>query len=283
LSNATELSDRWRTNLESWAIPDEVLANSPESPWVLPRQLFMRRAEFRLRAPTGPSFERAWEALEPPGSVLDVGSGAGTACLPLLARATAVTAVDTDECLLSVLKDSADHLGTTAQALLGRWPDVAGEVSPADVVVCHHVFYNVADIEPFLTELTTHALRRVVAEMTAVHPLSFLNPLWERFWGIVRPSVPTAEDMLALLVELGLDPSYELWSPAGEPELQSFDDLVEVTRRRLCLPPSRTAEVASALDEQRRHEHHFGDPRAFGADLMTIWWSGTAQERHLSV
>ena len=81
-------------DLESWAIPPEILASSPESPWVLPRQLFTRRAELRLEAPSSPSSRRAWEALDPPGSVLDVGTGAGAACLPLAARATALTAVD---------------------------------------------------------------------------------------------------------------------------------------------------------------------------------------------
>ena len=34
-------------------------------------------------APAGASYERAWAALAPSGTVLDVGSGAGAACLPL--------------------------------------------------------------------------------------------------------------------------------------------------------------------------------------------------------
>src|SRR5437764_12809678 len=91
------LLNRWREDLAAWAIPDHIIAAAAESPWVLPRQVFARRADRLMREPTGPSFERAWEALDPPGSVLDVGSGAGAASLPLAPRARMVTAVDSDE------------------------------------------------------------------------------------------------------------------------------------------------------------------------------------------
>jgi len=64
-------------------------------------------------------------------------------------------------------------------------------------VTCHHVLYNVAELGPFVTALTSHARRLVVVELTARHPLTALNPLWERFHGLVRPNVPTACDALA--------------------------------------------------------------------------------------
>jgi SAM-dependent methyltransferase len=276
VSTAAELMERWRRDLESWAIPDEIFAATPESPWVLPRQLFARRAELRLEAPSGPSFERAWEALATPGSVLDIGTGAGAACLPLVARATEITVVDSDAELLSVLAASARRLGADVRQICGRWPDVAGEVDAADLVTCHHVLYNVPDIGPFLAELTAHARRLVVVEITARHPLTTLNPLWERFHGVVRPNVPTADDMLALLEALGLEPSFEVWSPAAEREHESFEDLVEVTRRRLCLDPGRADEVASALREQGAEHDHLGELRSRRLDLCTIWWSGGA-------
>ena len=76
----------WRTELAAWAIPEHIISAVADSPWVLPRQVFARRADRLAAAPAGPSFQRAWAALDPPGSVLDVGSGAGAACLPLLPR-----------------------------------------------------------------------------------------------------------------------------------------------------------------------------------------------------
>lgn len=272
--SASELLERWRSDLESWAIPTEILAATPESPWVLPRQLFIRRAEHRSEASAGPSYQRAWEALANPGSVLDVGAGAGAACLPLVPRATAMTAVDSDRDLLSVLVDNADRLGKAVLPVCGRWPDVAGEVEPADVVTCHHVLYNVADLGPFVAALTSHARRLVVVELTARHPLTALNPLWERFHGLVRPNVPTACDALAVLEELGLAPGHEVWSRSGEPDHGTFEDLVEVTRRRLCMGPGRAGEVASALRELGAEGDRAAELRSPGSELVTIWWSG---------
>jgi SAM-dependent methyltransferase len=272
--SASELLERWRSDLESWAIPTEILAATPESPWVLPRQLFIRRAEHRSEASAGPSYQRAWEALANPGLVLDVGAGAGAACLPLVPRATAMTAVDSDRDLLSVLVDNADRLGKAVLPVCGRWPDVAGEVEPADVVTCHHVLYNVADLGPFVAALTSHARRLVVVELTARHPLTALNPLWERFHGLVRPNVPTACDALAVLEELGLAPGHEVWSRSGEPDHGTFEDLVEVTRRRLCMGPGRAGEVASALRELGAEGDRAAELRSPGSELVTIWWSG---------
>ena len=134
---------------------------------MLPRQVFARRADRVTAAPSGPSFERAWAALDPPGSVLDVGSGAGAACLPLLPRATALTAADADAGMLDQLSQRAAAGGITARTVLGRWPDTAAVAGPADVVTCHHVLYNVADVAPFVTALTRGARRVVVAEMSS--------------------------------------------------------------------------------------------------------------------
>ena len=248
---AADLLDRWRADLESWAIPEEILAGARRvalgaaAPALCPQG----RAEAR-DAPSGPSFERAWEALDAFQARCSTSAPvAGAACLPLAPRATKITAVDSDPELLGVLAGYAGGLDIDLETVCGRWPDVAGEVGPADVVTCHHVLYNVADIAPFVAELTAHARRLVVAEMTARHPLTSLNPLWERFHGIVRPTAPTAEDLVELLEALGLAPAYEVWSPAAELEYESFEDLVEVTTRRLCLDPSRAGEVAAALRE----------------------------------
>ena len=74
------LAERWRRDLESWAIPDEILAAAPESPWTFPVELFVSRAEASTEHPTF-SNEAAMVALRPGGSVLDVGCGAGGASI----------------------------------------------------------------------------------------------------------------------------------------------------------------------------------------------------------
>ena len=271
-----ELLNRWREDLSAWAIPDHITADAAESPWVLPRQVFARRADRLRRDPGGPSFERAWEALGPAGSVLDVGAGAGAACLPLAPRTTALTAVDADGEMLGLLAGRAREAGLAARTVHGRWPDVAAQVPPADVVTCHHVVFNVPDLGPFLEALTTHARKRVVIETAAAHPLTSLNPLWLRFHGLKRPERPTAGDTLAILAAMGRNPRHTEWSRPAEADYRSMAELVEVTRRRLCLPPGRAGEVEAALVELGISPGQPRDLGSSGRNVVTIWWEGIA-------
>ena len=276
MPSLTELLSTWRGDLSAWAIPERITSAVAESPWVLPRQVFARRADRLTGAPGGASYERAWEALAPSGTVLDVGSGAGAACLPLAPRATTVTAVDSDEPMLAMLAERADGIGLGLRPVAGQWPAVAPQVPPADVVTCHHVIYNVPDVEPFLAALTSHARRRVVVEITTVHPLTALSPLWLRFHGLTRPTGPTAADLLAILSEMGLKARHTEWSRPAEADYASFPELVDVTRRRLCLPPERANEVEAALLDMGIMREEPGDLGSSGRDVVTIWWEGTA-------
>lgn len=278
---APSLLQRWREDLAAWAIPDEILATAAESPWVLPGQVFARRADQLSAAPTGPSFERAWAALDPEGSVLDIGAGAGAACLPLLPRTSTLTVVDESSAMLGLLAERTSARGLDrdrVNLVTGRWPDVAPDVPPADVVTCHHVLYNVSDLAPFVAALTTHARRLVVAEVSSMHPLTSLNELWLRFHGLRRPDRPTADDLLAILPAMGLSVGQARWKRPGGPDYITFAELTDVTRRRLCLPPERAGEVASALTDLGVDPDHPQDLGSSGRDVLTLWWAGAAEK-----
>jgi SAM-dependent methyltransferase len=266
----------WRSDLAAWAIPEHITAAVSESPWVLPHRVFARRADRVAASPSGPSFSREWAALDPPGTVLDVGSGAGAASLPLLARSTGLTAVDSDADMLAMLSERAAAAGVPARLIHGKWPDVAPAAGACDLVTCHHVTYNVQDIAPFLAALTAAARRKVVLEMTATHPLVTLNELWLRFHGLRRPDGPTADNLLAILAELGIVAGHERWKRPGGADYESFAELTDVTRRRLCLPPERAAEVAAALRESGVNPDYPVDLGTSGREVVTIWWEGTA-------
>jgi SAM-dependent methyltransferase len=272
----TGLLGQWRDDLAAWAIPEHISSSVTESPWVLPRQVFARRADRQCEDPDGPSWERAREALDPAGSLLDVGAGAGAACLPLASRTSALTAVDTDAQMLSLLVQRAESLGVPTRVVRGMWPAAAGQIAPADVVTCHHVAYNVPGIEPFIAALTSHARHRVVLEVSAAHPLAALNPLWLRFHGITRPEAPTAVNLLAILSAMGLRARHTEWNrPAGR-DYASMGELVEVTRRRLCLPPERATDVEAALVELGARPGRPNDLGSAVRDVVTIWWEGSA-------
>ncbi len=269
------LLGKWREDLAGWAIPESITSAVTESPWVLPRDVFARRADRLRQAPGGPSYDRERDALDPPGSVLDVGAGAGAACLPLAPWTTALTAVDTDDGMLARLAVRARAAGLEPRLLPGRWPGAAGKAGPADLVTCHHVLYNVPDLVPFIEALTRHARRQVVVELTATHPLVTLNPLWLHFHGLRRPEGPAATDVLAILAAMGLRAGHTEWNRPAQADYATGSELVDTTRRRLCLPPERASDVEAAL----REAGYLGQPPDLGTSgrsVMTIWWEGSA-------
>jgi SAM-dependent methyltransferase len=268
--------ERWRQQLEGWAIPEAILAAAPESPWGCPVGLFRARARRAGSRPTTPSNLEAARHLPAGGSVLDVGAGGGAASLPLAGRAGRLVGVDESAGMVAAFLAAAEAAGVPAEAVEGHWPEVAGRVGPADVVVCHHVLYNVADLAPFVTALTGHARRRVVAELTDRHPLAGLRSLWRRFHGLDRPTGPGAGDAAAALAALGLEVTRQDWESPDRFGFDDFGELVAFTRRRLCLPADRDAEVGRALLEEGTRQVDgvwvSGQPRR----VTTLSWPGAA-------
>jgi SAM-dependent methyltransferase len=235
-------AQHWADQLEAWAIPPHILRLAPESPWGFPSGMFAAPAE-----PQDTAARRfALGYLGDSGSVLDVGCGGGTAAFALVPPATQVTGVDESATALEGFAARAAELGVACATVPGSWPWV--EVEAADVAVCHHMAYNVSDLRSAVIALTGAARRGVVLEVGAKHPLTFLAPLWKHFWGIERPQGPTAEDVVLIVRECGLDPVVDVAHDVAPHEM-SFADRVALARRRLCLPSSRDDEVAAVLSE----------------------------------
>ena len=148
------------------------------------------------------------------------------------------------------------------QVVLGDWPDVSPQTPKADVVTCHHVVYNVAQIEPFLKALDSHATKRVVIELPQQHPLSTMRDSWKHFWDLDRPVNPTPRDLIEVLAQMGIVANLELWQGPKLRPLNIEDD-VRFLRIRLCLDSSRDADIQKFLEAQQ--------PMQFRA-LATIWW-----------
>lgn len=255
------LLDQWRTDLESWAIPDDILKQAPEPPWIHPVSMFTVTYEVE----DSPSHRRARAAVPTDGSVLDVGSGGGRAAFALVPPAGTVVAVDQQQGMLDAFAAAAVPRGVRAHEYLGRWPAVADDVPLCDVVVCHHVAYNVADIGPFIAALSTHARRRVVLELPMEHPTASMSPLWKHFWDLDRPTRPTARDVVAIVRAMGFAAEIEEWADAswGARVALADADRIRFARVRLCLSSDRDAEVAAALIAQADDR-----PRS----VATVWW-----------
>ena len=259
---------RWAQALSRWEIPQEIVDSAPEGPpGRFPPAIFAwtpERAAVEGPIQT-PSRRRALEALGEGGTVLDVGAGGGRASLPLAPPATRVVAADPSAELLTAFAEAAERERVPYRTVQGQWPDVASDVEPEDVVVCHNVFYIVRDLIPFVRALTDHARRRVVVELTIEHPASNLNEAWRVLHGIERPTSPTAYDAIAVLQEAGLDVEWEEFDRRLSPAGRNRSEIVAFARRRLCVGPERDGEIEAAL----------------GPDLerpvrraVTVWWNG---------
>jgi SAM-dependent methyltransferase len=265
--------ERWGADLASWAIPEAILANAPESPYGFPAELFRRRAVAARTAPPTPTTERALGALRPGGSVLDVGVGGGATSLPLADLAARIVGVDASEAMLEAFAAAASDAGVKALGVLGSWPTVAPQVESCDVALAGHVLYNVADIEPFVRSMDEHARRRVVLEITDRHPLAWMNDLWLRFHGLVRPERPTSESAVEAIAEVGFDADAD--GRRVEGTAGGFDrreDAVALVRRRLCLPAERDDELVDALGSRLREVGGLWSAGPAAQAVVTLWW-----------
>lgn len=269
-----QLAERWRDGLAAWAPP-------PGTPPAQVRPLavaeYAHRRDLAAQAPDRPLFRRAAEALDPPGSVLDVGAGAGAASLPLADRITVLTAVDVDDRMLAEVRRQGLEAGVEVTTVQGRWPEVAPDVGDVDVVVCAHVLYNVADIVSFVDALTARARRRVVYAFTEVHPQSWVAAVRERVLGLSPPTGPDARDAVALLeaLDIGVHTQRGMQQP---PMPVDLDSMVAAVCDRLHLGPERADDVRAALVDGGVDADRPMHPLSH-VDEIVCWWPGRAPAR----
>ncbi len=266
-------AQQWREAMQAWALPESILLAAPESPWGFPIEPFRSRVELAKPGDLSYSNRRALEALPPGGTVLDVGVGTGAASLPLHPRCGRITGVDSSPALLAEFRRQARRVGVNVRTVGGSWPAVARRAPVADVVVCNHVAYNVADLAPFAMALTEHARHRVVMEMTIRHPTAWMADLWLRFHGLERPTRPDARDAVSLLRGLGLPVRrHAAFQSRGAGGFERREDAVAWIRRRLCLDAGRDDEVAEALGARLVNEDGLWSARPPAEPVVTIWW-----------
>lgn len=271
----TSALERWRLALKARAIPDEILAAAPESPWGFPVEAFRRRAHRAAANEPTPTTRRASEALPHGGSVLDVGVGGGATSLPLAARASSIVGVDEQEDMLEAFAAAAREAGVRPAAVLGRWPDVEAEAPRADVVVSGHTIYNVGHLAPFARAIDAHAMRRVVLELMDHHPLGWTEDLWQRFHDIAIADEPRADLAVEAIQELGFQPQREDRRAREDPSAGGFDTragALAFARRRLCLTADRDEELAHALGDRLAERAGLWSAGPPERTFVTLWW-----------
>jgi SAM-dependent methyltransferase len=254
----TTAAEQWKIDLSAWAIPDAILNQAVEKPWIHPPALF----EIPEVIQDSLSHQRSREAMPLGGSVLDIGCGGGIASFAITPPASHVIGVDEQQAMLDLYTANAKKYSVTSETVLGQWPAVAADTPMADVVTVFHVVFNVGDIVPFLSELNLHARKRVVIEAPIVHPMSNMSLGWKHFWDLTRPTTPRAADLVAVLAEMGIEANIEYFESdiLLDKKVEGANGFI---RRRLCLPEERQSEVDAFLE---------ANPMPERRQLATIWW-----------
>jgi SAM-dependent methyltransferase len=135
--------------------------------------------------------------LGPRKTLIDVGAGTGRHATPLAERLEWVTAVEPSEGMRAHIPQ-LDNMTVIAST----WEDA--EVAPADLVICSHVLYGVADPVPFLDKMQHSARERVFVMMRETelpHPAAVLR---KRLAGEAGPRLPRFSELFMVLMQMGI-------------------------------------------------------------------------------
>lgn len=242
---------RWRAMVEARVAQSAVY----ERAGAAPGQDFWERRAARYEKQVARSMAadallaRLRQLIRPGEEVLDVGAGTGRYALPLARHGARVTAVEPSPAMRARLEEAGRAAGLSIAVVPARWEEA--EVAPADVVLCAHVLYPVADAAPFLRKLDAHARRLALLALAVGQIDEPYAELWARLRGEPRRPQPAFLEAYNLLWQLGIAAEVELlpleiW--------HSFDDraeaLAEVSDRLMVVPGSAEEErLAALLDE----------------------------------
>jgi SAM-dependent methyltransferase len=144
------------------------------------------------------------------GRVLDVGAGTGRYSVPLAERGARVLAVEPNAAMAALLTDEARAHGVTVTVEQAEWPAAESVVGSADVVLCAHVVYPIADIVPFVRALD-HAARSAVVMVVRLGQVDeSLAHVFHAVHGEPRVPMPSLPDLWNLLLQLGFPVSVTL-------------------------------------------------------------------------
>ncbi len=203
----------WRTLVEA---REAQIGRSAEDDWWGRRA---RRFAYSMRGQPDwfLAFLEPW--LRPDRTLIDVGAGTGRHAGPLTERVDWVTAVEPSQAMRERIP-AAENMTVIAS----EWLDA--EPAAADLVICVHVLYPVADVVPFIEKLERSARERVfvvLRDSPHRHP-------GEDMAGPDRAREPRLRDCLLLLRQMGIAPDLAMTTYGTFHRFESLEQAVEECR-----------------------------------------------------
>jgi len=203
----------------------------------------------RIADDDDPTIRTMLPYLSQTATVVDVGAGAGRYALAIAPRAASVVAVEPDAAMVPRLEEALSESGTrNVEVVEARWQDA--EVEAADLVLCAHVLYPIADAASFIHKLDACArracflaLREIVSEPEP------LGRLWYRFHGERRCLQPGYVEAFNLMHELGIRANVSVGRIAGPSwSWEDLDGAVAGVREHLILPESPEIDAVIRME-----------------------------------
>ena len=168
--------------------------------------------------------------------MLDVGAGGGRFALPMALKSKSVATVEPSDAMVEQLRSGMDEAGVSNVSVVHKvWEEA--KVEPADIVICAHVVYGVAKIEPFLRKLTTHARRRVLVLAFTHPPISRFSPFWKPVHGEERIEMPALPEIVNVLWEMDIYPNVDMLEEMGQRGFSNREEALNQLRQRVYVQP----------------------------------------------
>lgn len=158
--------------------------------------------------------------LSPERTAIDVGAGAGRHATRLAERLDWVTAVEPSQGMRDQIAQR-DNMTIIASS----WE--LADPAPADLVICCHVLYGVAEVEPFIAKLEAAARERVFIQLRYAQMRTPAELLWPVLTGEERRRQPQFADLYNVLFQLGVQAEASLLNYESQQSWASEQDFFD--------------------------------------------------------
>src|SRR5581483_998346 len=211
----TDWVAHWRGLVERRQADAEVRNAAQPGYWDRRAPGFKRSLETR----PDPFLEFLEPWLGPHKTLIDAGAGYGRHAVPFASRLEWVTAVEPSDGMRALLR-ATDNMTVIASS----WEDA--EPQRADLVICCHVLYGVAEAVPFIQKLEASARERVFVVLRDCQPPRAEEAVIAALGG-PRPRVPEFADLFLLLRQLGIRPEVHFMRYPSEVRYEDLDEVLE--------------------------------------------------------
>ena len=196
-SDSIDWAERWKSLVADRAGAASAAGQVDSSYWDRRAPTFARSTRVR-----DGFLEVVTPYLGPHKTLIDVGAGTGRHATPLAEGLEWVTAVEPSEGMRALIPPR-DNMTVVAST----WEDAA--VAPADVVICCHVMYGVAEPIPFIAKMERSSRERIFIMMREVPMLHPAGVIRKRLIGADDPRMPRFSDLFMLLMQMGIAPDVD--------------------------------------------------------------------------